>query len=277
MAKSFKRRMLGGALAFNALFEGKPISQGGEGRSLNTGLASTIAGQDVGGVAEFGKALLNPSGPRGSRPSGASGRRPLFNEATFFEDRLADREIPDPIPADIIPEDPLLTQATSLAESYMLGEIPDDVAKQVRQQAAFQANQGGVAGQLAGNLEARDLGRTSLQLQEKGISTALAIGDQNLRREMFNEDLELKVNAFNESVREWEDRFATMVREGDLAENQLDLHGAELLLKSQQFVQAGINDLIISNSRYAIDNVQENINSLQEFFTPTDEFIRGLI
>ena len=55
------------------------------------------------------------------------------------------------------------------ALALLRGELPPDVAAQVQRQAASRAASGGFAGsQAARNLTARDLGRTSLALQQAG-------------------------------------------------------------------------------------------------------------
>jgi hypothetical protein len=77
--------------------------------------------------------------------------------------------------------DRMSLQALQNTESLLRGEIPDDVAAQLRRNAAEIAQQIGVRGQAAGNLVARDLGLTSLQLQTQGLSqapAALGLGAQ---------------------------------------------------------------------------------------------------
>jgi hypothetical protein len=61
------------------------------------------------------------------------------------------------------------TQRTQNAMALLRGELPPDVAAQVQRQSAGRALAGGYAGsQAARNLTARDLGRTSLALQQAG-------------------------------------------------------------------------------------------------------------
>ena len=75
--------------------------------------------------------------------------------------------------------DRMSAQAISNAESMLRGELPDDVAAQVRRHAAEISNQIGVRGQAAQYLTARDLGRTSLDLMQQGLENApkaLALG-----------------------------------------------------------------------------------------------------
>lgn len=61
-------------------------------------------------------------------------------------------------------------QAKQTSASLMRGEIPQDVARRINEASAATAFQGGFQGSgLAGNLRARDLGLTSLQLQQQGF------------------------------------------------------------------------------------------------------------
>ncbi len=57
------------------------------------------------------------------------------------------------------------------AQTYLEGEIPQDVQDAVQRSSAYQALQGGYAGSpMAGALTARDLGLTSLDLQKTGAN-----------------------------------------------------------------------------------------------------------
>ena len=75
--------------------------------------------------------------------------------------------------------DRMSAQAISNAESMLRGDLPDDVAAQVRRHAAEISNQIGVRGQAAQYLTARDIGKTSLDLMQLGLEyapQALALG-----------------------------------------------------------------------------------------------------
>ncbi len=65
-------------------------------------------------------------------------------------------------------------QAIGNAEAMLRGELPDDVAAQVKRHAAELSNQIGVRGQAAQYLTGRDLGRTSLDLMQQGLADAPA-------------------------------------------------------------------------------------------------------
>lgn len=67
----------------------------------------------------------------------------------------------------------LLTKGTDVLKGFLAGEIPSDVASQVENKAAARSLSGGYGGtQLGRNLEARDLGLTSLDLTTKGLDSA---------------------------------------------------------------------------------------------------------
>lgn len=83
------------------------------------------------------------------------------------------------LPKALDAADRMSAQAISNAESMLRGDLPDDVAAQVRRHAAEISNQIGVRGQAAQYLTARDLGRTSLDLMQQGLEDApkaLALG-----------------------------------------------------------------------------------------------------
>jgi hypothetical protein len=66
-----------------------------------------------------------------------------------------------------------ITKIGSIASSYLSGQIPQDVQDQIQRATAQQAMSGGYAGtQMARNLTSRDLGLTSLDLQQKGMAAS---------------------------------------------------------------------------------------------------------
>lgn len=88
------------------------------------------------------------------------------------------------------------TQMIGIVESQLRGEIPDDVAAQLRRHAAEVANQIGVRGQAAQYLTARDLGRASLDLQQLGFQNApAAIGFGTQAYSQFAEMLQAPVKS----------------------------------------------------------------------------------
>ena len=66
----------------------------------------------------------------------------------------------------------ILKAQGNLIESQLAGDIPADVQNRVSQIAAEKALKGGIVGQSARNLQARDLGLTSLDIQKQGQAAA---------------------------------------------------------------------------------------------------------
>jgi len=92
--------------------------------------------------------------------------------------------------------DEMSFQALRNVSSMLSGEIPDDVAAQLRRQAAEISQQIGVRGQAAQYLTARDLGLTSLDLMQQGLSQApAALGLAPQAYGMLNQTLQMPVQS----------------------------------------------------------------------------------
>ena len=63
-------------------------------------------------------------------------------------------------------------------QSWLKGEISDDVADQLRQQSRLSAREGGAGedSQMSRNLQARDFGTTSMQIQQQGVQQEAVVG-----------------------------------------------------------------------------------------------------
>lgn len=95
-------------------------------------------------------------------------------------------------------------------EAYLKGELPGDVVAEIRRNTAETALKSGAGGdsQAAANLTARDLGTTSVQLQQQGIANTQVAAElykvtaslAESRRE-FDKTYALNVNTFLDSVR----------------------------------------------------------------------------
>lgn len=70
-----------------------------------------------------------------------------------------------------------LDSMNEVNQSFLAGEVPNDVAVQVAKSAAAKAQVGGIFGQSARALSARDLGLTSLDLVQKGVAQQASIAD----------------------------------------------------------------------------------------------------
>jgi hypothetical protein len=95
-------------------------------------------------------------------------------------------------------------------EAYMRGELPADVVAEIRRNTAEGALKGGQGSdsQAAMNLTARDLGTSSLALQQQGITNAAAVADiyktvasLSESKRQFDETFALNVNQFLDNAR----------------------------------------------------------------------------
>lgn len=95
--------------------------------------------------------------------SGSSGYKPL-----------SDEELATPSPEIAKQFEGLKTSIDNLSAanaSLLKGEIPADVAANVRRAAAESSIAGGIFGSSSRNLSARDLGLTSMQIRAQGVDT----------------------------------------------------------------------------------------------------------
>lgn len=107
----------------------------------------------------------------------------IGSAATAQQDSIAttDRFRTTVMPNVLAAADEMSTQAIANSQSLLRGEIPDDVRSEILRTNAELSYQIGVRGQAQGNLVARDLGLTSLDLQSQGLAQsqqALGLGAQ---------------------------------------------------------------------------------------------------
>ncbi len=110
--------------------------------------------------------------------------------------------------------DDIMNKGSGLVQSYLRGEVPKDVQDQIGRNAAERSLSGGYGGSgMARNLEARDLGLTSLQLTQEGLSSAQRWMDSATARatpqmfdvtSMFISPTQQIETSFRESNRRWE-------------------------------------------------------------------------
>ena len=114
------------------------------------------------------------------------------DNVTALTEAFRTRVLPEAMDA----ADRMGTQMIGIVESQLRGEIPEDVAAQLRRHAAEVSQQIGVRGQAAQYLTARDLGRTSLDLQQLGLQNApAAIGFGTQAYSQFAEMLHAPVKS----------------------------------------------------------------------------------
>jgi hypothetical protein len=101
-------------------------------------------------------------------------------DSIALTDRFREKVLPKAMQA----ADDLSFQMLGQVSSMLSGELPDDVAAQLKRQAAEVSQQIGVRGQAAQYLTARDLGRTSLDLIQAGMQAAP--GALNLAPSAYN-------------------------------------------------------------------------------------------
>ena len=188
-----------------------------------------------------------------------------------------------------IPEDPLLQQAIEVASEQLSGEIPSDVADVIERITSERGIQSGLGlGQASRNLTVRDLGLTSLDIQNSGLDSASILGQItqarrlaeaqiNSNREQFNEELNFRFTALKEEMMQWDDRFAAVMQESDLAVDNLTLRASELVSLNQRFMNDLIAGLVTSNSQFEIEGIQDNIDDLRNFTLTTNEGIFGVL
>lgn len=83
--------------------------------------------------------------------------------------------------------DKLLEQQTNLVQAQMRGELPTDVTQAVMRSGAARALGAGLGGgQLGRNLTLRDLGLTSMQMQQTGLQNAMNFIQQQRQGGMVN-------------------------------------------------------------------------------------------
>lgn len=110
-------------------------------------------------------------------------------------------------------------------ESFLQGKLPQDVADQIRQNTSESALRFGIGTQQAGAaLTARDLGLTSLQVKQQGISQQAQIAGVHESAAKLAEMHSEFSNTFNQNQEQW----MNQVR-------QLNLQGAALEQDRQQF------------------------------------------
>lgn len=149
-----------------------------------------------------------------------------FDADAFLEERLANIAPPEAAPGtaytppntetfssvgyESLGESDPLQQVENVASQFMSGQLPQDVADQIRRSAAERSVQGGYGGtQLARNLTLRDIGVTSLQTLETGAKLGLAATELGSKREMSDADRLLQSQTYNTELFEKSRQFDT--------------------------------------------------------------------
>ena len=175
-------------------------------------------------------------------------------------------------------ENQLLNDIEAVSREFLSGELPEDVIDQIERNAAEQTIQGGLGNQQGRNLEARDLGLSSLDLVQKGASVGLGVSQLQTQRDQFNKNIVLETAKYNESVRQWNDQFALKMVESDLSHSQLALGYLELESMNRQFRAKTEATVLLANAELEVPGAQDFLDNLAETFDPDihDEVSRAL-
>jgi hypothetical protein len=122
------------------------------------------------------KAAPDPNKGKSGRPIKVQTSTPLKGMSSVLKPQYGalKEEILDSSPVLALDETTknILNAQGKLIQSQLSGEIPKDVANRVSQIAAEKALKGGITGPAAKNLQARDLGLTSMDIQQQGQAAA---------------------------------------------------------------------------------------------------------
>ena len=117
--------------------------------------------------------------------------------------------------------------------SALRGEIPDDVWQQMEQRTAESgAMQGFGVGGMTGKKTARDLGLTSLQIQQQGQQTQMAVSQSY---DTLGKSMEV--------MREFDSSFAQQAQQLTQSQQQLNLGGVAAGLEYSQYRATLTNDI----------------------------------
>lgn len=175
-------------------------------------------------------------------------------------------------------DDPLFGDLVTTAREFLSGQLPADVEREIRRSSAERSVQGGYAGtQLSRNLTLRDIGKTSLEMKDRGATLGAAVSELGLRRDVAGRELELQTGQFNEAIRQFNDQFALSLRAADDRGAELAMRALSLQSANRQFRISEENRLIIQNSVSEIQGLQGNIDSMDNLFDNFDRQFQGLI
>ena len=173
----------------------------------------------------------------------------------------------------------ILKDLAAKNESWMRGEVPADVQERLRENAALSARAGGLSGsQAARNLQARDLGLTSMQIQESGMQRAAGISELQKGLAGIREQRAQYLASLQENSRQFGANLADQVMRTQLAHRELmlkqdafnaaqNLKLVELITQSslgfmQLQVSAANNDIDFGGSVSTFEALQAKMDAL---------------
>ena len=181
----------------------------------------------------------------------------------------------------------ILKDLAAKNESWMRGEVPADVQERLRENAALSARAGGLSGsQAARNLQARDLGLTSMQIQESGMQRAAGISELQKGLAGIREQRAQYLASLQENSRQFGANLADQVMRTQLAHRELmlkqdafnadqNMRLVELISQStlgfmQLQTSAAQNDVDFSGGVTTFDTLQRQLENLLSRSNPTE-------
>ena len=178
------------------------------------------------------------------------------SNAQIISDELVREFLPDGVSQDGMsltapgslansPGDLLQQQTEEVIQEQLSGSIPTDVQNEVQRISAEQSISSGIGqGQASRNLTTRDLGLTSIEIQQQGIQNAQTS------------------TQIREEQRQWNEQFLLAAQGLHIEETKVGLAGLELISNNQQTTMKLTNELLIANSRKRIRRLQGNLDTL---------------
>lgn len=126
--------------------------------------------------------------------------------------------------------DELTGKMGKIATEQMSGVVPEDVQKQLKIMSAEASLSRGLGSgsQASRYIEARDLGLTSLDIQQKGLATAQIVAGMVEQKREFNKNYELNVQQFMQDVRKTDLSATELVESSRRFNVQMKLAASEL-------------------------------------------------
>jgi len=129
--------------------------------------------------------------------------------------------------------------------SLLKGEIPADVSAAVRRAAAESSVTGGIFGSSSRNLSARDLGRTSLSIQQAGMENEQQIAESKRT-----------VAGAYEQVRQWNKTYDASLRELQIKQQEQNMSAIEIESDRAKF-NASQNSKLLEIVANLVSNQQQ--------------------
>lgn len=176
-------------------------------------------------------------------------------------------EVPEDIKPNEFYETGLTLKARDVAMQQLSGEIPDDVAEQIkRRDAEMGAQRGFGVGSMPSKLTLRDLGVTSLQQQQQGLAAAMGMAEIDVKRQSSEEELRQRAltqsGTFQLQTQELNQKWATALSALGLDKAKTAQSFLALQSANRNYLAELENQLIVSNASRAIPDFQANLEKL---------------